>query len=383
MSSQTTIVEPTGDQVAAIVDPLIQDNPQIGVAVGVVGGDFDDNGAIYYQGALVNHAGDPLPLDESTSFEIASVSKTFTATLFALLGSRSTDVWNGTLAQYQPSGTDPLYPDYGDLALRWLATYTSGLPRDNSDPTDQPKPLPQPYTVADMYGYLSQERFPVDPQDTTYLYSNLGFALLGQSMLAAAGKPASTYPALLTRDVLQPLGMTGTAPIGAVPADQMPLGFRADGSKAPIGWPQNPAYVPAGGLVSTPADVFTWLAFNMGLVDDAALKPLLALTQTPQTTVKTLNGSQLGLGWFLSTMSTPGGTQPFVWKDGGLAGFSSYLAFLPSSDPGSAQSAGGVFVLTNSHIPSGRIALNVLRVMLGYPYVSGVDAAQLDTDRLI
>ena len=39
---------------------------------------------------------------------------------------------------------------------------------------------------------------------------------------------------------------------------------------------------------------------------------------------------------------------PTVWKDGGLEGFNSYIAFLPSSDPGSAPSQAGVFVLVNA-----------------------------------
>lgn len=382
MSTQTAIVQPTQEQVAAIVHPLIRDYPQVGVAVGVTSPDFDQQGTIYYQGALLNRAHVPIPLDADTPFELASVSKTFTATLFALLAQRNPHVGTGVLGDYPPAGTEPLAPPYAGLALRYLATYTSGLPRDNSDPTDQPKPLPVPYTVPDMYAYLSEDRFPVEQQNTSFAYSNLGFALLGQSMRAAAGAEGSSYAELLRRDILRPLGLTATVPLGAVPADRLPLGFGPDGHEVRSNW-TNPAYLPAGGLAGTPADFFRWLAFNMGMIEDSTLTPLLAVTQTPQTSVKTLEGGRLGFGWFLAEMSTPDGARPIVWKDGGLAGFSSYMVFLESAEPGNTPSAGGVFVLTNSKISSGRIARNVLRVMLGYEPLRGEEAARFDTEQLL
>ena len=52
------------------------------------------------------------------------------------------------------------------------------------------------------------------------------------------------------------------------------------------------------------------------------------------------------MGWFINPAEN--GWVPTVWKDGGLEGFNSYIAFLRSSDPGSAPSQAGVFVLVNA-----------------------------------
>ena len=89
-----------------------------------------------------------------------------------------------------------------------------------------------------------------------------------------------------------------------------------------------------------------WLKFNMGLVQDKTLTPLLPALQIPSTTVEAWGTTQLGLGWFItpSSASWPGS----VWKDGCFAGTNTYIAFLPSDAPGSTPSQAGVFVLLNA-----------------------------------
>jgi serine-type D-Ala-D-Ala carboxypeptidase/endopeptidase len=56
--------------------------------------------------------------------------------------------------------------------------------------------------------------------------------------------------------------------------------------------------------------------------------------------------NQLGLGWFIRLPERR--WSPSIWKDGDLAGFNSYIAFLPSPNPGTAASQAGVFVLANA-----------------------------------
>ncbi len=106
-----------------------------------------------------------------------------------------------------------------------------------------------------------------------------------------------------------------------------------------------PAYFGAGGVVATPSDMFQWLLFNMGITQNSALTGLLPALQTPSTPVK-WGTNQLGLGWFIN----PAGTNwsASIWKDGGLAGFGSYIGFLPSSNPGVVASQAGAFVLVNA-----------------------------------
>jgi len=92
-----------------------------------------------------------------------------------------------------------------------------------------------------------------------------------------------------------------------------------------------------------------WLRFNMGLIEKnkktKGLTALLKETQTPQTTVKTRGGDQLGLGWFLApaTSKMPLGS---VWKDGEITGTNTFITFLPWAGTDTPSEA-GVFVLTN------------------------------------
>jgi serine-type D-Ala-D-Ala carboxypeptidase/endopeptidase len=143
----------------------------------------------------------------------------------------------------------------------------------------------------------------------------------------------------------------------------------------PAGYKELPAYNGAGGVVSTPNDMMKWLQFNMGIQQNAVLSPLLAFLQSPST--KVMNGAtQIGLGWFMKAKVSATSRYPAIFKDGGLNGVSTYIAFLPG--PPAMPSPAGVFVLTNSQglynstgttEMSEAVAFNVLNIMQGYPPV--------------
>ena len=95
--------------------------------------------------------------------------------------------------------------------------------------------------------------------------------------------------------------------------------------------------------------MFKWLLFNMGITRDARLTPLLQALHRPSTTVAADPEEiqyGLGLGWFIGREGD--GRPASICKDGELDGFASYIAFLPSSDPGKIASQAGAFVLVNA-----------------------------------
>jgi len=78
-----SIIEPTSAQLDAFAAPFLSQQPDgSGFAIGYIGPGFQN---IHLAGNLLNQNGFPLPFSNDTPFEIASVSKTFTATLYALL----------------------------------------------------------------------------------------------------------------------------------------------------------------------------------------------------------------------------------------------------------------------------------------------------------
>jgi len=343
------IVAPTDEQLDALVAPYLEHQPSgLAFAIGYASPQIPGNAGIYLKGSLIDQYWRPMTLDGDALFEIASVSKTFTATLFACLVAKYVDQ-NPTLGDFfeDPPRLRIGRQFYG-IRIADLLSYTSGLPADN-DKAFGPPYWPRPYTVPGMCGFLAMTDYqPVD-SGAAYTYSNLGFALAAAATQRMADIPDASFVELMRRYVFGPLGMTRSTFFGRTDIARLPLGHvysspTAYTATAP-GWPGFPAYNGAGGVVTTPRDMMTWLQFNMGMLVDDGLSPLLARLQTPATAVTTAAGAQLGLGWFLSPPDTP---VPLIWKDGQIAGCNSYVLFQQSAAPGSAASQAGVFVLTNA-----------------------------------
>jgi D-alanyl-D-alanine-carboxypeptidase/D-alanyl-D-alanine-endopeptidase len=364
---------PTQEQLEYLVAPytgIFGGYYPLGFAIGYVGPGVH-SGNIFYAGRLLNQYEIPLPLNEYTQFPIASVTKTFTAALYADLVQKSFVPAHATLGDYYRHGPVQLPPVLDGIPLSTLGNYTSGLPADDIPPiTDQPDPLPVPYSSLDMFEYLRYlAHVQTDAPGQTYSYSNLAFSLLAEALAAAALAGPASYARILHDYILQPLQMHMTRMLLDVPGQELPLGLSSqtgDAVVVPSTGPQFPAYNGAGGLVSTPADMMRWLKFNMGLID-SPLQRLLPALQMPSTPViaKQVFNSSLGIAWYLSHvdgLST-------AWKDGVVMGFNSYVTFVRSAEPGRIPSPAGVFVLTNSDGPAiYEIANDLLFIMMqGYP----------------
>lgn len=337
----SNIVAPTQSQLDDLVAPYLQ-NQTTGLAF-VIGYASETFSGIFLKGDLVNQRQEPLCLTADTPFELASISKTFTATLYALLMQGQSNN-NLTLGDFSLD----IGSQFSNIPIVDLVTYTSGLPQDNNTATDLPPFLPIPYSVPGMLGYLNFTGMKPSGAGKKYTYSNLAFGIMGGALTPQLAGANDAYETLVSENLFTPLGMSSTF-FEDVRLDQLPLGYEYSGTEYAAtspGWPAFPAYNGAGGVVASANDMMQWLQFNMGLLTNDNLTPLLSALQTPATKVLTPWGDNLGLGWFLTSASSS--TFATVWKDGDLAGFSSYIALLPSSAPGQAASLAGVFVLTNS-----------------------------------
>jgi hypothetical protein len=80
------IIEPTKQQLDDLVEPFLA-RSNVGFAIGYASPQFQECGKFYFKrnGPLLNQANQEVPLGKDTYFEIASISKVFTATLFQLL----------------------------------------------------------------------------------------------------------------------------------------------------------------------------------------------------------------------------------------------------------------------------------------------------------
>jgi CubicO group peptidase (beta-lactamase class C family) len=198
------------------------------------------------------------------------------------------------------------------ITLRDLATHMSGLPSmpTNYDLASEPDPY-EAYSSDQLYQFLSTYRLDRQPGEK-WAYSNLGVALLGHLLAARAG---TTYEALLTERVLQPLGMKSTSI--ELSDDQLRrLAPGHDRYLQPVRTWEMASLPASGSLRSTADDMLILLAAYLGY-EDTRLKAAMSY-QLGEGLDR--SDRRQALGWVI----LPGGITRHA---GGKQGYRSGLAF--------------------------------------------------------
>jgi CubicO group peptidase (beta-lactamase class C family) len=225
---------------------------QPGIAFGVVAG-----GRLVHSGGFGErrqHGG--APPDAHTGLRIASMTKSFTASVLLLLRDEGALRLDDPVAEHVPAAAQLRGPtmDSPPITIRHLLTMAAGFPTD--DPWgDRQQGLPAEAFTELVRGGLSFAWAP----GTAFEYSNLGYALLGLVIESCTG---SSYRGVVTQRLLEPLGMTSTGfDETAVPVPRRATGHRRDdGGWRPVRNDPCGAFAPMGGLFSTVADLARWVA---------------------------------------------------------------------------------------------------------------------------
>jgi D-alanyl-D-alanine-carboxypeptidase/D-alanyl-D-alanine-endopeptidase len=216
-------------------------------------------------------------------------------------------------------------PQYKDKPIKLvdLATHRSGLPRDLD--TNDP---------AMLYPWLNSYK-PAHAPGSQYVYSNLGYMLLGDILSRLSQYSFGSLEFLL---VSEPLGLMDTREVLTDEENQrLAQGYAFDGSLARY-FPDSSAMSSAGFLHSTLQDMTRFVLANMD-PDSTLLAPSLKLAQTMQAEGRN-PGSGVGLGW---EISNPGKPNERISKGGGTPGFTSYISF-------AANGKSGFVLLTNGQM---------------------------------
>jgi CubicO group peptidase (beta-lactamase class C family) len=347
---------------------------QPGVAWGIVA----EGGLAHHGGFGSRRCGGPEdgrtsggPPDADTVFRIASMTKSFTAAAVLLLRDAGALALDDPVADHVPEVAHWSGPtaDSPRLTIRHLLTMSAGLPTD--DPwADRQQGQGQQEFSAFLRGGV---RFAWVP-GTTFEYSNLGYAILGRVVAAAAG---AEYAEVLGSRLLRPLGLTATVLRAQdVPQRHLATGHRAvEGGWEPVPFDGYGAFAPMGGLFSSVRDLARWIA---GLLDafpprdDAegphplcratrrelqqehrAVPPRMLSTSVDAPT--TLHGGAYGYGLLVEHDPLWG---PVVGHSGGYPGFGSHMRWHP-------ESGLGVVVLANStYAPAQPVGARMLAALL-------------------
>lgn len=340
-----------------------QSGARLAVVLGMVGP--HGTGRLLFAGAegLTNPFGQPLALDARTVFEIGSISKVFTSALHY----RAHGPFQGTLGSWL-GGSASLSPAVGALTLENLATYRPGLPQDNQGGAYPPGTL---QNFRSLFAYLSSYR-PPNAQGTCYAYSNLGWSLLAMAGTGIAGLGdaafADRYDKRL-RAFGTSFGAMETGWFRPAMRQRLPLGYTqawkplpANASYRPVG----PSQVGSGGILSTGADMLAYLRLNMGLLKGGMDDPAIAYQQGADVFSPACTGRgapRTAYGWFRASVPGSNGPATILNKNGGVAGFTSWMGFSAWQGTGK-PSQSGMFILANGPVAT-PLGMQAMRMMLG------------------
>ena len=281
------------------------------------------------------------PVDSTSVFRIASMTKSFTALAILRLRDEGRLSLDDPAEKYLPELAGLRYPttDSPRITIRHLMSHSAGFPEDNPWGDQQLS-----RTEAEMTAMLRAGIPFSNAPGLAYEYSNYGFAMLGRIVSRVAGVPYADY---IRRTLLVPLGMRVTTLQAAevAPARQAHGYRRQDGR-----WLEEPqlpdgAFGAMGGMLTSISDLGRYVAFMLdawpprddpdnGPVRRASVREMQQLARYAGATVVrdsatgtvALNAGGYGFGLRVAqTCLFPAS----VSHTGGLPGFGSLMRWLP------------------------------------------------------
>lgn len=258
--------------------------------------------------------------DINTEFDLASVSKEFTAGAVLLLQQDGKLSVNDPLSNYFPN-----LPSASSIPLLYLLQHRSGFV-DYISFGSYPDFTPSYDTFLasgdSNYKAIADNlaQFPLKfTPGTQYDYSNTNYLLLGMIVAKVSGEPLASF---LEQRIFAPLGMTQTHQgYPTPPVDNLALGYYQSGLVYRT-WQWNLDWIAGpGGLTSTVGDIEKW--------DRAVRQPgIFTASSLAQMFTPGPIGVSYGTyadGWFISSLDG----HRYAWHDGALTGYQTMNATFP------------------------------------------------------
>jgi CubicO group peptidase (beta-lactamase class C family) len=251
-------------EMTARVNKTLNIWPTVGLAVGVV----RDGRLGFFHGHGLADIASNTPVTEDTVFRIASLTKTFTAIAVMQL-------WEQGLIDLDAPANDylrayklmPAKASFRPATVRHLLTHTAGI-REVLHPSGllrmrdlgETVPLGRPVPSLAEY-YRGGLRIDAEP-GSRFMYTDHGFATLGQIVEDVSGMPLERY---LREHIFEPLGMTSTDLVRAARVQShLATGYdlRRNGARAVTDYEL--VTVGGGGIYSSTRDMARYMAALLG-----------------------------------------------------------------------------------------------------------------------
>lgn len=306
-----------------------KDNQDAVISVGII-----KDGEISYK--VYGENGTELPAELHT-YEIGSITKTFTAALINKAISEGKINIDDTIETYLPLPDGNAYP-----TIKELLTHTSGYKgyyfespmianffMGRNDFCGITKAM-----VLDKASNLSMGK-----DSYRFNYSNYGYAVLG---LVLESVYDMDYTALANDFMQNGLGLTDTR----IADDSGDLGNYWD-------WEADDAYLPAGAVTSNIADMLSYAQMQLDgnpyfAECHKSLNTINASTKDYET--MGIHMDEIGMSWIIDTENN------IIWHNGATGDYNSYLGF--------SLTTGTAVVVLSNLAPSYRIPATVLGIKL-------------------
>jgi CubicO group peptidase (beta-lactamase class C family) len=312
---------PRFEALAALTEAKMREYRVPGVAIGIL-----DNGVITARGLGVTNVNEPLAVTEETVFPIASISKTFAATMMMRLVEQGKVDLRAPVRKYLHDFKVSDETVGRDVTIWNLLTHTAGWEGQVSGP-DRGEDTLRNFTATVMPGLMQ-----VAPPAAAWSYNNAGFSVSGRVIEAVTGKSINRA---IEELVFQPLGLKHA---GTTAGDFIVHRFAAghvNRGNDPAGMirPFSPSVsVTAGGVGLCMMDLLGYARFHLGdgtapsgerLLSRSSLEMMRAAQLRKQAT-----DDDIGLGWHLRKVGPLG-----VAAHGGtLAGHILLLELVPEKN---------------------------------------------------
>lgn len=267
-------------------------------------------------------------------FRIASLTKSFTALAVLILRRDGLLNLDDPLQTHLPEAQVTAPADWPELRLRHLLAMSGGLATDNPWGDRQ-----EAMSREELSSIAASGLRLLFPPGTSFEYSNLGYALLGEVISRVSG---SDYRDYVLQQIIGPLGLTGTH-FSAADLDSVLPGWHREPPLPgqPGGWtPQEPsgpgAFSAIGGLWSTVRDLARWtdlfqrrnvpagVKFTAADLTEAQQPLSFAATSLAEAPLHGPVATGYGFGLVIESVSGHG---RMIGHSGGYPGFTSNMSW--------------------------------------------------------
>ncbi len=298
-------------------------------------------------------------LNDTSVFELASVSKQFTAMGILMLKKEGKLSLNDSLRKFFPE------LPYHNITIHQMLTHISGLPdyMEAMDPKWDHKKIS---FNGDMISFLAKEKPALYFKPSTkWEYSNTAYAILASIIEKVSGQ---SYNDFLTKNIFGPLKMTHTRVYNTRRSGERltnyAYGYTWSDSLSRYVLPDSLKNMDVvyyldgiegdGTINSTTGDLLKWdiALTNKTILDEGSIKEM----RKEQSLVDTVGKAYYGYGVMLAKNDFG----RVIQHSGGWPGYHTMLAHYPETDR-------TIIVLSNNESNSGAIVNSIVNILFGKP----------------